>query len=153
MKKLIFMVLLLAGGLVTYACAQKGNDSNNKKTVNKMKTIELTKADFYKKVANLEAKEWKYLGDKPAVIDFYATWCGPCKAVAPILEELAGEYEGKVIIYKVDVDKEPALAAAFGIQSIPTMLFIPVTGKPQMSKGAMPKAGLKQAIDSIIVKK
>ena len=153
MKKLIFVVLLLAGGLITYAGMQKGSDSNNKKTVNKMKTIELTKADFYKKVANLDVNEWKYLGDKPAVIDFYATWCGPCKAVAPIMEELAAEYAGKVIIYKVDVDKEPALAGAFGIQSIPTILFIPVTGKPQMSKGAMPKASLKQAIEDILVKK
>ncbi|MDD4636351.1 MAG: thioredoxin, partial [Bacteroidales bacterium] len=98
-------------------------------------------------------KEWKYLGDKPAVIDFYATWCGPCKAVAPIMEELAAEYAGKVLIYKVDVDKEPALAAAFGIQSIPTILFVPVTGKPQMSKGAMPKSSLKQAIEDILIKK
>ncbi|MDD4821297.1 MAG: thioredoxin [Bacteroidales bacterium] len=153
MKKLIFVVLLLAGGLITYASMQKGNDTNNKKTVNKMKSIELTKADFYKKVANLDVKEWKYLGDKPAVIDFYATWCGPCKAVAPIMEELAAEYAGKVLIYKVDVDKEPALAAAFGIQSIPTILFVPVTGKPQMSKGAMPKSSLKQAIEDILIKK
>ena len=153
MKKIIFVVLLLAGGLITYASMQKGEDNSNKKTVNKMKTTELTKADFYKKVADLDLKEWKYLGDKPAVIDFYATWCGPCKAVAPILEELAAEYSGKVIIYKVDVDKEPALAAAFGIQSIPTMLFVPMTGKPQMSKGAMPKTSLKQAIEDILAKK
>ena len=153
MKKILFVVLLLAGGLITYASMQKGDDNSNKKTVNKMKSIELTKADFYKKVADLDLKEWKYLGDKPAVIDFYATWCGPCKAVAPIMEELAAEYNGKVIIYKVDVDKEPALAAAFGIQSIPTMLFVPMTGKPQMSKGAMPKTSLKQAIEDLLVKK
>ncbi|HEY5569850.1 MAG TPA: thioredoxin [Bacteroidales bacterium] len=153
MKKILFVVLLLAGGLITYASMQKGNDNSNKKTLNKMKSIELTKADFYKKVADLDLKEWKYLGDKPAVIDFYATWCGPCKAVAPIMEELAAEYNGKVIIYKVDVDKEPALAAAFGIQSIPTMLFVPMTGKPQMSKGAMPKTSLKQAIEDLLVKK
>lgn len=153
MKKILFVVLLLAGGLITYASMQKGDDNSNKKTVNKMKSIELTKADFYKKVANLDLKEWKFLGDKPAVIDFYATWCGPCKAVAPIMEELAAEYNGKVIIYKVDVDKEPALAAAFGIQSIPTMLFVPMTGKPQMSKGAMPKTSLKQAIEDLLVKK
>jgi len=153
MKKILFVVLLLAGGLITYASMQKGNDNSNKKTLNKMKSIELTKADFYKKVADLDLKEWKYLGDKPAVIDFYATWCGPCKAVAPIMEELAAEYNGKVTIYKVDVDKEPALAAAFGIQSIPTMLFVPMTGKPQMSKGAMPKTSLKQAIEDLLVKK
>ncbi len=153
MKKILFVVLLLAGGLITYASLQKSSDVTNKKTENKMKPIELTKADFYKNVANLDLGDWKYLGEKPAVIDFYATWCGPCKAVAPIMEELAVEYNGKVIMYKVDVDKEPALAASFGIQSIPSLLFVPVTGKPQMSKGAMPKTSLKKAIEDILLKK
>ena len=97
------------------------------------KTIYLTDADFCTKIVDYKnAKQWKYLGDKPAVIDFYATWCGPCKAIAPVLEELASEYGETVYIYKVDVDKENNLAAAFSIRSIPTLFFIPMNGEPQI---------------------
>lgn len=119
-----------------------------------MKTIAITKADFLTKIANYETnpKEWKYLGDKPALIDFYADWCGPCKVVAPILEELAAEYEGKIYIYKVNTEKEEELAAAFGIRSIPSLLFIPMEGQPQMAQGALPKKTLKEAIDSVLLK-
>ncbi len=119
-----------------------------------MKTIHITKADFLKKVANYETnpKEWKYLGDKPAIIDFYADWCGPCKRVAPILEELAAEYGDKIVIYKVDTDKEQELAAAFGISSIPSLLFVPMEGKPQMAVGAMGKADFKRAIETVLLK-
>lgn len=118
-----------------------------------MKPIELTKADFLQKVANYETspKEWKYLGDKPALIDFYATWCGPCKMVAPILEELAAEYGDSIVIYKVDTDKEQELAAVFGIRSIPSLLFIPLNGTPQMAQGAMSKADFKRAIDQLLL--
>jgi thioredoxin len=120
-----------------------------------MGTIHLTKAEFLQKVANYETSpnEWKYLGDKPCLIDFYADWCGPCKAVAPILEELAREYGDKIVIYKIDTDKEQELAAAFGIRSIPSLLFVPKTGKPQMAQGAMPKDQLKKAIDEILLAK
>ena len=120
-----------------------------------MKTTELTKADFLAKVANFETRpeEWKYLGDKPAIVDFYAAWCGPCKAIAPILEELAVEYDGQIAVYKVDTDREQELAAAFGIRSIPSLLFIPMEGKPQMAHGAMPKAAFREAIDNVLLKK
>lgn len=120
-----------------------------------MKTIHLTKAEFLKRVANFEEspKEWKYLGDKPAIIDFYADWCGPCKAVAPVLEEIAKEYDGKIYVYKVDTEKEQELAAAFAIRSIPSLLFVPMLGKPQMSQGAMPKASFVEAIDNVLLKK
>lgn len=120
-----------------------------------MKTINLTKADFLTKVSNYEASpsQWSYLGDKPAIIDFYASWCGPCKSVAPILEELAAEYDGKIYIYKVDTEKEQELAASFGIRSIPSILFVPMEGKPQMSQGAMPKANFKEAIENVLLKK
>ena len=113
----------------------------------------LTKAEFLQKVYNYEKNPnaWKYEGDKPAIIDFYATWCGPCKMVAPILEELAKEYEGKIVIYKIDTDKEKELAAAFGIRSIPTLLFIPKNGDPQVAQGAMPKEGFKKAIDEFLL--
>ena len=93
-----------------------------------------------------------YLGDKPAIVDFYASWCGPCRMVAPILEELAGEYEGKIVVYKVNTEKEPDLAAAFGIRSIPSILFIPMSGKPQMLQGAMPKDAFKKAIEEYLLK-
>ena len=119
-----------------------------------MKTIHLTKGEFLKKVANYETNpnEWKYLGDKPAIVDFYASWCGPCKTIAPILEELAAEYGDKIYIYKVDTEEEEELAAAFGIRSIPSLLFIPMNGKPQMAQGAMPKSAFKDATNEVLLK-
>jgi thioredoxin 1 len=114
---------------------------------------EITKSEFTKKVADLEKnKNWKFLGNKPTIIDFYATWCGPCKRLSPIMEQLAKEYNGKVQFYKVDVDKERELATMFGIQSIPSILFIPKRGKPIMAQGALPKAELKKTIDSNLLK-
>ncbi|WP_408636490.1 thioredoxin [Phocaeicola paurosaccharolyticus] len=114
---------------------------------------EITKSEFTKKVADLEKnKDWKFLGNKPTIIDFYATWCGPCKRLSPIMEQLAKEYNGKVQFYKVDVDKERELATMFGIQSIPSILFIPKKGKPIMAQGALPKAELKKTIDSNLLK-
>ncbi|MDH6534306.1 thioredoxin [Parabacteroides sp. PM5-20] len=120
-----------------------------------MKTMYLTKAEFLSKVANFEANptQWQYLGDKPALIDFYADWCGPCKAIAPVLEELAAEYEGRIYIYKINTETEPDLAAAFGIRSIPTLLFVPMDEQPQMAAGALPKQQLKEAIDKVLLKK
>jgi len=93
------------------------------------------------------------LGDKPAVIDFYADWCGPCRAIAPSLEELADEYDNVIYIYKINVDKEKELSALFGIRSIPSLLFIPMEEKPQMVTGAIPKSQLKEAIDTVLLKK
>ena len=115
----------------------------------------MTKAEFLEKVYNFEKNpdEWKYEGDKPAIVDFYATWCGPCKMVAPILDELAKEYDGQIVIYKVDTDKEAELASVFGIRSIPSILFIPMSGKPEMAQGALPKEAFKKAIDEFLLKK
>lgn len=92
-------------------------------------------------------QEWKFKGELPAIIDFYADWCGPCKAIAPVLEELATEYEGKLNIYKIDTDQQTELSGMFGIQSIPTLLFIPVDGNPMLQKGAIPKNAFKQVIE------
>ena len=142
--------------LLFAACETKAKTNDNQsKNDNKMKTIELTKADFLTKVMDYEAnpQEWKYLGDKPAIIDFYASWCGPCKMVAPILEELAEEYDGQIYIYKVNTEKEQELAAMFGIRSIPSILFIPMGEQPQMAMGAMPKSSFKEAIDRVLLKK
>lgn len=112
----------------------------------------LTKQTFIDKVFNFEAnKEWKFEGDLPVIIDFYADWCGPCKMVAPILEELSLEYEGRINIYKIDTEAEQELAAAFNIRSIPSMLFIPMNGQPQMAVGALPKDALKNAISEVLL--
>jgi thioredoxin 1 len=111
-------------------------------------TIKLTTEEFINKVFNYDTdKEWNYKGTLPAIIDFYADWCGPCKMVAPILEELAKEYEGKIIICKVDTEAEQELSAVFGIRSIPSFLFIPASGLPMMQSGAFPKNVFKQVIE------
>ena len=158
MRKLFGATLVLA--LIAFtACAGKAKENNQDVTTTKeekkMGTIHLTKAEFLTKVANYEANptEWKYLGDKPCIIDFYASWCGPCKTIAPILEDLAKEYDGQIYIYKIDTEKEQELAAAFGIRSIPTILFCPVGENPQMAQGAMPKDAFKQAIEEVLLKK
>ena len=118
-----------------------------------MKPIHLTKQDFLTKVADYESSptEWKYLGKRPAIIDFYASWCGPCQMLAPIMEQLAEEYDGKIDIYKVDTEAEPELSMAFGIRSIPQILFCPMEGAPQLAKGALPKDVLEQAIKEVLL--
>lgn len=112
----------------------------------------LTKSEFLSKVFDYENnQEWKYQGELPALIDFYADWCQPCKMVAPILEELSEEFAEKIKIYKVDTEVEQELASVFGIKSIPSLLFIPSEGKPQMAQGALPKDALKEAINNILL--
>jgi thioredoxin 1 len=113
-----------------------------------MATIQLTADGFKEQVFDYSKEEaWKYKGSLPAIIDFYADWCGPCKAVAPVLEELSKEYEGRLLIYKIDTDKEAELSSLFGIQSIPTLLFVPVEGAPMMQRGAIPKKAFQQVIE------
>ncbi|HLF20047.1 MAG TPA: thioredoxin [Bacteroidota bacterium] len=114
----------------------------------------LTKETFLKKVFNYEQnQEWKFEGDLPCVIDFWAPWCGPCRMVGPVIEELSKEYEGKVNFYKVNTDEEQEIAGAFGIQSIPSLLFVPKEGQPKMAVGALPKASLKQAVEQELLGK
>ncbi len=113
----------------------------------------LNKQTFLEKVFNYEKnKEWKFEGKLPCLIDFYADWCAPCKIVAPILEELNEEYQGKINIYKVNTEQEQELAAAFGIRSIPSLLFCPIDGQPQMAMGALSKESFKKTIDDILLK-
>jgi thioredoxin len=156
-----FIIIGVLSAIILASCTNTNNkekeQTNSEQTETNMtqKTINLTKAEFLTKVANYEEnpQEWVYLGDKPCLIDFYADWCGPCKMVAPILEELAEEYEGEIYIYKVDTEAEQELAAAFGIRSIPSILFCPMGEQPQMAQGALPKDGFKQAIDEVLLKK
>jgi thioredoxin 1 len=113
-----------------------------------MATINITAQDFKEKIFDYEqGSEWEYKGQLPAIIDFYADWCGPCRSVAPVLDELSKEYDGKLLIYKIDTDKEAELSGLFGIQSIPTFLFIPVQGSPMLQRGAIPKNAFKQVIE------
>ncbi len=113
----------------------------------------LTKETFLQKVFDYENKEeWEYQGELPAIIDFYADWCAPCRIVAPILEELAEEYKDKIVIYKIDTEAEQELAAVFGIRSIPSILFIPKHDKPQMAVGALPKETFKEIIEDVLLK-
>jgi len=108
----------------------------------------LSKQTFFEKVYNYETnKEWKYEGELPCVVDFWAPWCGPCRVVGPVIEELSKEYTGKVNFYKVNTDEEQELAGAFGIRSIPSLLLVPKSGQPKMAVGALPKNALKEAIE------
>lgn len=174
MKKSVFLLFMLGAGLLSCTARTNSNpeatvaadepiteladetqsESKSDKSA-QVKPIHLTKAEFLKKVTDFEKNpnEWKYLGQKPAIIDFYATWCGPCKKIAPILDELAAEYKDQIVIYKIDTDKEKELAQAFGIRSIPTLLFVPMEGQPQISQGAMPKEALIEAINTVLLKK
>lgn len=111
----------------------------------------LSMATFKEKVFNFDVnKEWKYEGDLPAIIDFYADWCAPCRMVAPVLEELGKKYEGKLHVYKIDTEAEPELAGMFQVQSIPTIFFIPLEGQPSYTMGALPKKELERAINEVL---
>lgn len=112
----------------------------------------LTLETFKEKIMDFETqKDWKFEGDKPTIIDYYASWCAPCKTLSPILDDLAKEYEGRVDFYKIDTEDQQELAAMFGIRSIPSMLFIPKEGQPQMATGMMPKEKLKEVIKEILL--
>ncbi|MDD4919354.1 MAG: thioredoxin [Bacteroidales bacterium] len=151
MKTIIIFLAMLP---VLLAFGDNEGVSENTKE-NKTKIMELTKDEFIKRVYNYEANpnEWKYEGDKPCVVDFHATWCAPCKMLAPSLEELNQEFNGQINIYKVDVDKSPELAAIFGVRSVPTLLWIPINGKPSITQGALPKSQLESIIKNTLLKK
>lgn len=135
-------------------CQNEDKDHHNLKEQTIMSVQHINKATFLEKVANFEQNptEWKFLGERPAIIDFYAEWCNPCKQLAPVLESLADEYKGKVDIYKVNVDEETELASVFGIRSIPTLLFAPMDGQPQITQGVAPRNTLVDAIEEILLK-
>ena len=146
MKKIVASLIVFFA-LVSTLSAQTQKEESS--------VIQMNKQMFLDKVFDYTtgATEWKYLGNKPCVIDFYATWCGPCRMVAPILKDLAKEYGEKIVIYKVDTDKEKELSMAMGIQSLPTIVFIPQSGQPQVIVGAADKVTFKRAIDEVLLKK
>lgn len=161
MKRLLLIVFTIAAIAMTGCSQNKQNNKDNtvatktqNATTGEGKVNYLTTADFKKKIMDYDKhpQEWVFEGSRPAIIDFYATWCRPCKMTAPVVEELAKDYQGKIDFYKVDVDKEQELAATFGIESIPTILFIPAKGKPTAQMGAMQKADFEEIIKSVIFK-
>ncbi len=123
-------------------------------TASSDKVIVLTNETFKQKVFNYDLnKTWKYEGNLPAIIDFYATWCGPCRMLSPLVEEIAKKYDGKIVVYKVDTDKESVLAQSLGISSLPTLFFIPAKGDPRTSVGALPKETLEKAVHEVLLVK
>lgn len=162
MKRILFMFTAMASAMTGCSQTSKQKAPEQKATTVQKAATDgaetedgkvnyLTTADFKKKVMDYEKhqQEWVFEGKRPVVIDFYATWCGPCKMMAPVVEECAKEYSGKVDFYKIDVDKEKELAQTFGIQSIPTFLFIPVSGKPIVQMGAMQKEDFENLIKQV----
>ena len=149
MKKTI-TCLLLTTGLTGYLSAQ--TPFRDKSDKNEGKVIHMDKQMFLDNIFDYTSgsTDWKYKGEKPAVIDFYATWCGPCRMVAPLLKSLAKEYKDQIVVYKVDTDKQ--LSAAMGIQSLPTIIFIPKTGQPQIIIGAANKTTFRKAIEEVLLK-
>ena len=150
MKRFLFLIFVLAFSLffITDVNAQRNIVGAERKT------IKLDKEGFLKRVVDFENSptQWKYLGDKPAIIDFYADWCGPCRRLSPILEELAEEYRDNIYIYKVNVDDNKEIAEVFGITSLPTIVFVPMTGNPSAGTGFLPKDILKRAVNEILLK-
>ena len=143
-----FCILILASGF------SEGSVYVPKPNDEKATIVYLTNESFKKMVFNFEAnKAWKYEGTTPALIDFYADWCGPCRTLSPVIEEIAKEYAGKIIVYKVDTEKEKQLSQSLGITSLPTLLFVPVTGQPQAAMGALPKETLVKIINDVLLSK
>ena len=151
MKKKIFLSILISS-LFLINCRSENPAAETSKSNAGSSVVMLDNESFKKLVFNYEVnKEWKYEGDMPAIIDFYADWCAPCRQLSPLVEEIAREYEGKIVVYKVDTEKEKALSQTIGITGLPTLLFIPAKGKPQVSMGLLPKASLVKAINEILL--
>ena len=144
-SNILFIILLM---LLTTSCT---NAKSNKDPEGEV--VMLNKADFLEKVFNYEKQsaEWLYEGEKPCIIDFYADWCGPCKIIEPFIKELAAQYKDEVVFYRIDVDEESELAAAFGISNIPLLLFVPMEGPPKVSLGAIPKATLEEQLKIVLL--
>lgn len=150
--KRILTILFCSAAIMSFAGNDEKTQSANAQEPQTEHCIHIDAETFIKKVADINQAEWKYLGDRPAIVDFYADWCGPCRKLSPLLEEIAAEYKNDIIIYKVNVDKEPDLATAFGIRSLPTLFFVPMQGNPSIVEGFLPKEELYKAMNATILK-
>ena len=151
MKKKIFLSIVVVS-LFFINCKSENPASAKSEGVAGSSVVMLDNESFKKLIFNYEVnKEWKYEGDKPAIIDFYADWCAPCRQLSPLVDEIAKEYAGKIVVYKVDTEKERALSQSIGITGLPTLLFIPATGKPQVSMGLLSKESLVKAVSDILL--
>ena len=152
MKSIYKIAIAIATILITLASCGNAGAQNDKKTEKKTGSVKELNADsFSATVYDVTKTDLKYLGDKPAIVDFTATWCGPCQRIAPILEELAKEYDGQIVIYKVDIDKNRQLAQAFNVSSIPAILYIPLTDEPVMTVGSRDKSKFENEIETILL--
>ena len=156
MKKILLTITIIASLVLTGLSLgfSKGSSEGPANAASEAgaSVVHLTETEFKELVFNYDKNsEWKYEGSKPAIIDFYADWCAPCRQLSPVIEELAGKYSGKIIVYKVDTEKERDLAQKLGVTALPTLLFIPVNGKPQVAMGALPKATLEKSINEILL--
>jgi thioredoxin len=159
MIKLFFLTSISAANPLAGCTSQPHQDKtievtkevSKDKEVPKAAVLNLSEAEFKKMVYDYDKNQsWKYEGNKPAIIDFYADWCAPCRQLSPVVEEIAKEYSGKIVVYKVDTEKEQKLAQKIGISALPTLLFIPVTGKPQVTMGVLPKESLVKAVNEVL---
>lgn len=150
MRNLIILTFSVV--LFLSSCNVTGQDKAKISNSSTGQVISLTNETFKQKVFNYDIyKEWKFEGDLPVIVDFYATWCGPCRQLSPRIEEIAKEYAGKIIVYKVDTDQQNLLAQNMGIRSLPTLLFIPAKGDPQAAMGALPKEDLVKVINEVLL--
>ena len=154
MERIYNTLALIATSLLIFASCGNAGAQNDKNKDNAPKAVkELNAESFTKQVFDMDSENLVFSGDKPTIVDFTASWCGPCQRISPILEELAKEYEGQITIYKVDVDKEKGLAHAFNVSSIPAVLYIPLEGEPVMTVGARGKERFKEEIKTLLLKK
>ncbi len=153
MKRKVFLSLILSS-ILLFTCKSESRTSSGTEKKTGEAVIQLTTAAFKKEIFNYDAnKTWKYEGSKPAIIDFYADWCAPCRQLSPLVEEIAREYAGKIIVYRVNTDQEGTLAQNMGIQGLPTLFFIPAQGSPRISTGVIPREGLIKAINEVLMVK